>query len=493
MKDYKMITKITRSVIGCIALAATIHLQAAELRVGAAQADITPERPVALIGGRTAPISKGVNSPVTVNALALEWSEEGKPTETAIIVSCDVVSITPGLPEQARKLIAKRLPKFNTDLLFLAATHTHKAPAMRQDAYDNYAGTMEPREYTPFMLERLADAAERAWNSRKPGAAAWGMGHAGVAQNRRAVYANGSAAMYGGTSGSSFRRLEGYEDHTVDSIFFLDADQKPVAIMVTVPCPAQTDERGPCGPRVSADFWHDVRTGLCKTYGDQLVVLGFVAPAGDQSPHLMIRQKAETRMAALRKLSRTQEMGRRIVNAVNDTWEVVKTDIHTDLPFAHRVERCDLPSQPITDAEYAASKKNYDQLSAKSKLVGADYWTKMWQERVVQRYEEQQKGPVVYETEMHVLRLGSVVIVTNPFELFTDYGIQIQGRSPAEQTILIQLVNPLARAAYLPTARAIAAKGYSAIPQAYVVGSEGGQMLVERTLQSIKQIMENTK
>ncbi|MFA7175336.1 MAG: hypothetical protein WC340_18320, partial [Kiritimatiellia bacterium] len=412
MKDYKMITKITRSVIGCIALSATIHLQAAELRVGAAQADITPEHPVALVGGRTAPISKGTNTPVTVNALALEWREEGKPAEVAIIVSCDVCLIREGIQEQARKLVAKRLPEFDTELFFLAATHTHKGPTMLQEAYDNYAGAMEPHEYTPFMLERLADAAEQAWNSRKPGAVAWGMGHAVVAQNRRAVYANGSAAMYGKTDVSTFRGLEGYEDHTVDSIFFLGADQKPVAIMVVVPCPAQTDERGPCGARVSADFWHDVRTGLYKTYGDQLVVLGFVAPAGDQSPHLMIRHKGEIRMQNLRKLSRTQEMGRRIVNAVNETWEVVKSDVHTDLPFVHRVERFDLPAHPITDAEYTAAKKDYDRLTAKSKLSGADYWTKMWQGRVVQRYEEQKKGPVVHETEVHVLRLGNVAIAT---------------------------------------------------------------------------------
>jgi hypothetical protein len=47
-------------------------LYAGELKIGVAQADITPDRPVALTGGRTAPISKGVNSPVTANVLALE-------------------------------------------------------------------------------------------------------------------------------------------------------------------------------------------------------------------------------------------------------------------------------------------------------------------------------------------------------------------------------------------------------------------------------------
>lgn len=43
-------------------------LYAGERKIGVAQADITPDCPVALTGGRTAPISKGVNS--TPRALA---------------------------------------------------------------------------------------------------------------------------------------------------------------------------------------------------------------------------------------------------------------------------------------------------------------------------------------------------------------------------------------------------------------------------------------
>jgi hypothetical protein len=43
---------------------------------------------------------------------------------------------------------------------------------------------------------------------------------------------------------------------------------------------------------------------------------------------------------------------------------------------------------------------------------------------------------------------------------------------------------------YLPTARAEAGGGYSAIVQSNSVGSEGGQVLVEKTLNMINNTMK---
>jgi hypothetical protein len=473
-----------------VALAAGIIKagMAAELWVGAAEADITPDQPVALTGGRTGPISRGVNSRISANVLAIEAREGDRAIDAAILVACDVCSIRTGIQARFRELVAPRLKGFDINKLILTATHTHKGPALDQANYDSYEGAMQPDEYVPFMFERMADAVVRAWESRQRGSLAWGLGYAMVAQNRRAVYANGSAEMYGRTDRAECRGLEGYSDHAVDSLFFLDEAGAMKAIAVTVPCPAQTDERGPCGQRISADFWHDVRQGLKAKHGEKVVVLGFVAPSGDQSPHLMVRHAAETRMDKLRKLSRTQEMGRRIVAAVEDTWETVKVDIRTDVPFAHRVERFDLPELKLPEAEYLKAKREYDALNAKKELKGPDYWNKRWNERVVKRFEAQRNGPTFYPVEMHVLRLGDVAFATNPFELFTDYGIQIQGRSPAQQTVLVQLARSIARSSYLATPRALAGGGYSAVPQSCEVGPEGGQMLVERTVDVIRQL-----
>ncbi|MEW6753207.1 MAG: hypothetical protein AB1505_19845 [Candidatus Latescibacterota bacterium] len=85
--------------------------------------------------------------------------------------------------------------------------------------------------------------------------------------------------------------------------------------------------------------------------------------------------------------------------------------------------------------------------------------------------------------ELHALRLGEAVLVSNPFELYLDYGLRIKARSAAAQTLVVQLAAGWGW--YLPTARAVEGGGYGAMPAVTWVGPEGGQELVEHTLQAI--------
>jgi hypothetical protein len=95
--------------------------------------------------------------------------------------------------------------------------------------------------------------------------------------------------------------------------------------------------------------------------------------------------------------------------------------------------------------------------------------------------------PAPHKMELHVVRLGDVAIATNDFELYVDYGVQMKARSPAIQTFVIQLAG---EGTYLPTKRAVGGGGYGAVPQSNRVGPEGGQVLVEQTVEAIKSLWE---
>ena len=185
-------------------------------------------------------------------------------------------------------------------------------------------------------------------------------------------------------------------------------------------------------------------------------------------------------------------MGRRIANAFEDVAGVIANDIRTDAPLVHLVRRVDLPARIVGEAEYARAKKICDAMDAEKAAGRAGrqrwYW-RVYHGMVMDRYRAQQKGErLVFPIEMHVLRLGDVAIATNPFELYLDYGMQIKARGKAGQTILIQLASPLDFGYYVPTAGAIEAGGYSAIVEQSLVGSAGGEALVERTLETIGQV-----
>jgi hypothetical protein len=451
---------------------------AAGLSVGAATISITPDKPVALHGQMYTRISKSVESPVTAAALALESRSGEKVVDQAVFVSCDLAVLRGGIIEKVRQGVKDRLPGFDVSKLILSATHTHSAPVSVEGTYEiPKDGVMQPAEYFEFLLGRLCDVIVKAWQSRTPGLAGWGLGHAVVGQNRRAVYADGHAEMYGKTNRPEFRGLEGYEDHGVEVLLFWGRDQKLLATAVNVACPAQEVEGNLA---VSADYWHEVRKRLRARHGDGLVVLGWIGAAGDQSPHLMVRKAAQERMRQLRGLTRLEEIARRIDRAWEDAYDAASKERRADVVLAHKVRTIQLPTRTVTPGEYAHAKAEVERLSKDARQRALV----LWNQRVVDQYERQKAGRAEpYAMELHAVRVGDAAIVTNDFELFTDYGVQIKARSPAVQTFVIQLAGG---GTYLPTERAVRGAGYSAIPQSNRVGPEGGQALVDRTVESIQ-------
>jgi len=455
---------------------------ATELMVGTAVIDITPKEPVAVSGQFHLRIANTVETPLTANVIALESLQDGLSRDVAIMVSCDLLYIPSEVLELIRKSVRERLPDLDTRKLFLNGTHTHTAPVLLRDKYPIPSeGVIQVKQYRSFLVERVADAIVQAWNSRDVGSVTWGLSHAVVAYNRRAVYADGSARMYGKTDVAAFRNLEGYEDHDINTLFFWNDSGELAGAVVNVSCPSQEVESRSA---VNADFWHPVREHLRQRFGERLCVLGWTGASGDQSPHLMYRKEADERMRKLRGLTRLEEIARRIVISVNDAYEIVKSDRRADVPLIHKVETIRLPMRLVTDAEYveakAAVEKAAAQIEQNPKAAVREYRRMKWYEMTVKRFERQRTDPKpTYEMELHVLRIGDVAIATNSFELFTDYGIRMKARSKAVQTFIVQLAGP---GTYLPTEKAIRGGHYSAVVHSSLVGAEGGNILVNRTV-----------
>ena len=182
------------------------------------------------------------------------------------------------------------------------------------------------------------------------------------------------------------------------------------------------------------------------------------------------------RMRKLRgDVSRLDAIAQRIVTAWDDALEGARHDIRSDVPLHHHVKTIDLPYRKVTILERSEAMTE----AAQFKDIPAQHWNFLWNQKVVDRFDAQKAGTQKpYPMELHAPRLGDCAIATNDFELYTDFGIQMKARSPGT---------------YLPTERAVKHGGYGAVIQSSQIGPDGGQVLVEETVQAWKQLWPATK
>ncbi len=457
----------------------------AELQVGTASVDITPNKAVALWGQFGLRLSTKPDTPLTANVVALR-SADAQTT----LVSLDLLQLPEVVVQAIRDSVAKKDASIDVQHLVLTATHTHTAPVLRLGTPGIPVNdqTMTVEETIDYLADKISDGIVAAWKSIAPGRMSYGLDRNSIGFSRRVVYANGSAQMYGNTNRADFVHLEGMDDDDVGSIFFYDQQDHLLAIAVNVACPAQVVEGQ---SSINADFWLPVRDNLKARYGDEVVVLGWGAAAGDISPRPLLHKAANARMRTLRGLNEMQELARRIDLSVSQTFDAVQKEKIADPILRHVAVTLQLPLNKISESQYQQALAEYNKVMEQLDKDPASaprvaFMARDWHHGVVKRYEQLQKDPdATYPVEIHVVRLGDLVICSNPFELFCEYGIRIKARSKATQTFILQMSG---FGSYLPTERAQAGGSYSAIPQSNVIGPEGGQMLVDRTVEIIDEL-----
>lgn len=498
-----------------------------DLKIGWASADITPDQPVLIAGQFHARVSEGIMDSVTATVLALE-SGEGERSEKILLISCDLVSVNDGnrlrdsngdnLRDVVRKKITDKIPALSPGQIMLNATHTHTAPycSPAKDAKEIYGVELEvmaPDECINFISDRISEAAGQAWKNRVPGGISYGLGHAVVGHNRLQVSLSGKSQMYGNTNRGDFSHIEGYEDHAVNLLYTWDNQNNLTGIVINVACPSQVTEGL---YKISADYWHDTRGEIRKRLGKSIFILPQCSAAGDQSPHLMVGEKAEKRMQQLmfpgnietgdRTIGLRKQIAIQIADAVTSVLPYMRNIIDRAPVLTHRMEIVGL-SRRLIDledvnnavAEGKQWKEQYEKMLREVEKNPAIKQKPRWYRDITIAYTRMKRGNSVRERyelekvqpkmpiEVHVLRIGDIVMATNPFELYLDYGMRIKARSPATQTFLVQLSGS---GSYVPTVRSIAGGAYGAVPASTLVGPEGGQELVEKTLEMINDVLK---
>ena len=441
------------------------------LKIGWATRDLTPKRPAMLMGQMYPRVATSALDPITVTAWAVE---------DVVFVSCDLALVT---VENRQDVLALLPPEIPAQNVILSATHTHESLVLIEGPYAHPGGdVMTVAECRAWAAERIAGAIGEAWRTRTPRRVGRAFGHAVVGHNRYAVYADGTGQMYGETNRPDFRAFGGYEDHSVDMFFTWEPDGKLAGIALAIPCPSQVDEHA---KEFSADYWHEVRVELRRRFGPQLQVLAWCAPAGDQSPHFLIYKRQEEELRRRRGVTQRQDIAQRVGDAVERA--LAGTPPATDTPvFRHVVRQIKLPPFKVTAKDAVWAQARQDEFVADKNNDPNSWWPKKLREVVATAKGLHKPTPVT--VPIHVVRLGDAGFATSPFELFLDFSLRIKARSPAAQTVLVQLTD--ANGGYLASERGVKAGSYGAVPSSCAVGPAGGRKLVEATLAILNDLFD---
>ncbi|NLD86959.1 MAG: hypothetical protein GX633_01695 [Clostridiales bacterium] len=415
--------------------------------------------------------------------------------------------------EQLKAMLASYIPNSYMDV---------PRPGMEIESSDKY------RE---FLAQSASEAICEAYEKRAEGGIGYGYGYAIVARSRRTVYfddyskrpdvelnsltaVHGHAVMYGNTNDDNFSHFEAGDDPFINIMFTFDAADKLTGAIINIPCPSQASE-SQCYLNLTADYWHDIKREIRAKYGDDIKILGQCAAGGDLSPHQQYYLDARVHKFTLKYDKTSEELkgncenierleiGERVAWAFDEVLSWAKKDIKKDVKLAHVVETVELSKRMITDEEYEYSLQQleelakedyrYDLETARHNLNNNSVLKSKRNRfsKIIDRYKNQ-KTEKKFPMEMHVIRIGDIAFASNRFELYMDYMHRIQARSPFEQTFIVQIAGQpgMEGGSYLCTERAREGRGYSASMFCNLVSCEGGQEMVNRTLDILNELAD---
>jgi len=466
-------------------------------KAGWSTVNITPYgRKVSLSGQYYERITDKVDCELMASAIAI-----GNGSESLTWVTCDIVGITDKLMEAVRESVSNKALGINPAHIIMNAIHTHNAPYVkysnilgRSGYFNEKDGLMSDREYHDFVVEQVTDAVIRANENIQ-----YGFGIEAGTLNirtgccRRGILKNSEGVLYIDTSRPDFLRMEGPDGGPVPLLFMKDSKGALKGVIACLPCTAQVLEHQFL---ISSDYTGRLRQMLWAKYGDDFVFMPLISAAGDLSPRNLVTK--DNGLGDMYSSSGADKFAERIYMGITDAVEGSLKTVDSSV-FSIASKKVALPGWIPTKEEYEWAKEILKTDAVKFDI--SDYVQKGVEpyynqplalakkaESTIVKYEESEKYENV-DIEIMAIRVGDTAIVTNPFELFIEYGNRITAGAVAHSVWPIQLVNGYE--GYFPTPEAVEAGGYSAYIQSVrVKPREAGDLLVQESINLVNSLFE---
>jgi len=392
------------------------------LQIGIGREIITPKLGGNLLGYRQDIYSQSVHDDLTATAIAFRYGSTG-----AILISATVCLIDESIVDELRTILKE---KTGVQHVILVATHTHSGPiTARLPGW----GDVDRPYVDEIFIPGCVKAACQAFSALEPARMGVGTTKSDVGVNRREIVKDGSIILG--------RNPWGFYDPMMTVIAFQDLKGNPLANIIHYG--AHCTAAG-ANHEITRDWVGVMTDRLEKESG---AVSAFVNGAlGDVGPRL-------SNGVSVGDLSHVIEIGslaaldavqayRRIRDYSTTDCDVVTGEIK--VPYE--------PLLPLVEAEEEITKY------AKAPAHNIDLAKYLTLKEVIRMHKNGEEGSKEKILKQTLLRVGSVVLVPFPFEIFSEIGLRLRALSPVEHTLTMSCTN--GSNGYLPDQSQICRGGY---------------------------------
>lgn len=405
---------------------------------GGARVVINPDLGTPVQGATVRQSATEIRDDLEANAVYLVQGET-----SVLWIACDVVGLEPNWTQQYRQAIAAATGLAERSIL-ISATHTHSGPSVVPTTWNKALATGWLEQLEGWLVQ----AAEAAMASAQAVKVRMGSGQAQLGYNRRCCWADGSHTMHGNTRRDDFTGLEGPADPT-QVAWSIESEEGQVLGVWQQNTTHPTCFYG--RPFFSADFPGASRAFLRQALGEEALPVLYVNGAfGDisignmESFHPQGKNGEQTMLRVAHLL--TGETLRILHDAPLEE-ELVLAHGHEDLTVEVRLpeaKRLAWAEETIAKMVAGEEVSNWDQLFAHG----------------VVRLQEAYGDDPTDSLPIHAVRLGDLAMMTQPCELYCQFGLDMKRRSPARLNAIGGITDGYA--GYCPTLSGILGGGYSA-------------------------------
>lgn len=422
----------------CVAMATLLVSQAqAELQVGAAVVDVTPDQmPVLVNGGMVSRTADAVKTRVNARAIVVsnanrDGDSSSNATQQRIaIVVVDSCMVPKELLDDAKKRAASRT-KIRADRILVSATHTHTAPSSF-----GALGTNADPTYVPFLREKIAEAIVAAEKNLQPARVGWASGTApDFTALRRWVrrpdrvdddpFGNPTvrANMHAARNPDDVTGETGPEDPELSIIAFESTSGVPIAALANFSMHYFGDKP------ISADYFGLFCDGLekhAKRAHPESEMVGIMSHgcSGDIWRRDYVTWTPDQKDPSIEGYTQgLLKIATKIYDSIEYSEDADLAMAEARLPMKYRVPDKQLLewSQKMVDAMEQPLPKDRPEVYAREQIF----------------LHQLQKTEVVVQA----IRIGDIGIATTPNETYALTGLKLKRQSPLRKLMVIELAN----------------------------------------------------